>query len=207
MLVLSVDKSCSVLRESMEPLGITIAEPRLTRPFSSSVVASSLTLARLLFNLLLSDSVSLEAPSTRSFFGLTHPRRSCFADLAIITSLYLSFYNIGSALGNTISGALWTQILPGKLNAQLGNDTLASLAYGSPFTFIIDYTWETVERQQVVRAYGEIQKILCITGLCLSLPLLVCTLVVRNPVLGKEQSLKDAEADATVQVEKRHAEA
>lgn len=170
------------------------------------MVVCSLTLARPSFNLLPSVNVSA------AFSGPSHSAvHLClvvpFADLAIITSLYLSSYNIGSALGNTISGALWTQILPGKLNAQLGNETLASLAYGSPFTFIVDYTWETVERQQVVVAYGQIQKILCITGLCLSLPLLACTLVVKNPILGKDQSLEDAEGDAPVHGDRKHLDA
>lgn len=56
-------------------------------------------------------------------------------------------------------------------------------------------------------AYEQIQKILCITGLCLSLPLLICTVVVKNPILGKDQSLEDAESNAPVQGEKRHTEA
>ncbi|KAM0792668.1 hypothetical protein ACM66B_002448 [Microbotryomycetes sp. NB124-2] len=117
--------------------------------------------------------------------------------LAIITSLYLAAYNIGSALGNTISGAIWTQVLPGQLQEKLSavstNATLVSYAYGSPFYFIVDYPWESPERQAVVLAYQHTQKLLCITGLCLSVPLFVFTLLVRNPKLGKEQSLPDAE--------------
>ncbi|KAK4046873.1 ferrioxamine B transporter [Microbotryomycetes sp. JL201] len=117
--------------------------------------------------------------------------------LAIITSLYLAAYNIGSALGNTISGAIWTQVLPGQLQQKLSavstNATLVSYAYGSPFFFIVDYPWESPERQAVVLAYQHTQKLLCITGICLSVPLLVFTLIVRNPLLGKEQSLPDAE--------------
>ncbi|KAK4047671.1 ferrioxamine B transporter [Microbotryomycetes sp. JL221] len=117
--------------------------------------------------------------------------------LAIITSLFLAAYNIGSALGNTISGAIWTQVLPGQLEKQFAlvstNTSLAAYAYGSPFYFIVDYPWETVERQAVVLAYQHTQRLLCITGLCLSIPMLVCVLIVKNPLLGKEQSLPDAE--------------
>ena len=36
-------------------------------------------------------------------------------DLAVITALYLASYNIGSALGGSVSGAIWTNVLPGAL--------------------------------------------------------------------------------------------
>lgn len=118
-------------------------------------------------------------------------------DLAIITALYLASYNIGSALGNTISGAIWTQRLPTTLSKHIANQTAASFAYEAPFSFIVEYPWGTVERQGVVLAYRETQRLLTITGICLSVLLLACTLVTRNPKLGKEQSLEDAEAEAT----------
>lgn len=124
------------------------------------------------------------------------------ADLAMITALYLASYNIGSALGNTISGAIWTQELPGKLAKHFTNSSAATLAYASPFTFIVEYPWGTPERDQIVAAYRETQRLLTITGICLSVLILACVLIVRNPKLGKEQSLEDAEADAVVSHEK-----
>jgi len=51
----------------------------------------------------------------------------------------------------------------------------------------------TPERLAVVGAYQETQRLLCITGICLSLPLIAFGLCTRNPKLGKEQSLRDAE--------------
>lgn len=56
-------------------------------------------------------------------------------DLAVITGIYLATYNVGSALGNTISGAIWTQVLPGELENRLGNATLAAEVYANPFAF------------------------------------------------------------------------
>jgi len=59
------------------------------------------------------------------------------SDVAVITSLYLASYSVGSALGNTISGAIWTQVLPGKLLAELGNATLvAEGEFSSDFPII-----------------------------------------------------------------------
>ncbi|GAA5910154.1 hypothetical protein JCM6882_006531 [Rhodosporidiobolus microsporus] len=113
---------------------------------------------------------------------------------AILLTIYLSVYNYGSAIGGAISGAIWTQVLPKKLETALnGNATDIALAYGSPFEWIVTNTWETAERQALVGAYKEVQKLLCIAGICLAIPILGFALIVKDPKLGKEQSLPDAE--------------
>lgn len=80
-------------------------------------------------------------------------------DMAVITALYLSFYNIGSALGSSVSGAIWTNILPRELRKRITDPTTYALAYGSPFTFIITYVWGTPEREAVVKSYQYVQKL------------------------------------------------
>jgi len=117
--------------------------------------------------------------------------------LALVTGLYLGLYNIGSALGTTVSGAVWTQTLPGKLNRALAtvttNSTMAVAAYGNPLAFAAEYPVGTPERDAVVGAYRETQRLLCIIGICLSVILVVFALCLRNPRLTKEQSLANAE--------------
>ncbi|OBT91484.1 siderophore transporter [Pseudogymnoascus verrucosus] len=117
--------------------------------------------------------------------------------VAVITGLYLANYYVGGAFGNAISGAIWTQVLPGKLASHLSLVTsdaaLAVSAYGNPFAFIEEFPVGTPERGAVIASYQETQRLLCITGICLSVPLIVFGLLTRNPKLGKEQSLKDAE--------------
>ncbi|KAH0005585.1 MFS general substrate transporter, partial [Aureobasidium melanogenum] len=117
--------------------------------------------------------------------------------LALVTGLYLALYNIGSAIGSTISGALWTQVLPGELERNLAavtnNATVAVYAYSNPLFFIYDYPVGTPERDAVIVSYRHIQRLLCITGICLCIPLIAFSLCLRNPRLGKEQSLPDAE--------------
>jgi len=51
----------------------------------------------------------------------------------------------------------------------------------------------TPERDAVIVSYRHIQRMLCITGICLCIPLIAFSLCLRNPRLGKEQSLPDAE--------------
>ncbi|KAM0718987.1 hypothetical protein Q7P37_006059 [Cladosporium fusiforme] len=117
--------------------------------------------------------------------------------LALVTGLYLALYSVGSAFGNTVSGAIWTQTLPGKLNTQLAavtnNATVAITAYSDPFGFIAEYPVGTLERAAVIDAYRSTQRLLCICGICLCTLLIMFALVLRNPRLGKEQSKEGSE--------------
>lgn len=118
--------------------------------------------------------------------------------LALVTGLYLALYSIGSAFGTSVSGAIWTQTLPQKLEKALSTvssnaASLATTAYGSPFTFIVSYPIGTPERTAMIDAYQDTQRLLCITGICLCVPLIVFAMFLRNPRLGKEQSLGFAE--------------
>lgn len=117
--------------------------------------------------------------------------------VAVMTGVYLATYSIGSALGNTVSGALWTQLLPAALESRLSpiNETLVVEAYGSPLSVIELYPIGTPERDAMVGAYQYIQRLLTITGICLSVPLILFSLLVRNPVLDGNQTLaQDTEA-------------
>lgn len=109
-------------------------------------------------------------------------------NLASITALYLASYNIGSALGVTISTAMWRNILPDRLIANIGTE-LGTSVYADPYTFANTYPIGTPERDGAAEAYTYIQRLLCIAGLCLSIPLLGAVLALRNPRLGDEQTL------------------
>lgn len=117
--------------------------------------------------------------------------------MAVVTALYLASYNIGSALGASVSGAIWTQILPKELVKKLGDDTLAASAYGDPFSFIITYPWGTPERNDVVLAYQHVQKILITVGTCLCVPLIVAAMFTVDTKLEAVQSLANAEEDSS----------
>ncbi|KAL3953970.1 hypothetical protein ACCO45_011926 [Purpureocillium lilacinum] len=113
-------------------------------------------------------------------------------NLAVMTGIYLAVYNVGSALGNTVSGAMWSQLLPSKLEETLSpiNATLAPLAYADPFGNVIAlYPLGTPERDAVGHAYQYIQRLLCITGICLCVPLIGFSLALRNPRLTGAQTL------------------
>ncbi|CUM62663.1 uncharacterized protein PRCAT00000217001 [Priceomyces carsonii] len=114
--------------------------------------------------------------------------------MAVIISLYLASYNIGAAIGTSVSGAVWTNVMYNqivqKMSARGVDTSLATQAYGAPFDFIIENTWGTDARIAVVLAYAHVQKILCIIGLVLCFPLLGFTFFLRDHRLDSVQSLE-----------------
>ncbi|KAH8178988.1 major facilitator superfamily protein [Sarocladium implicatum] len=123
-------------------------------------------------------------------------------NLATMTALYLATYNIGSALGNAVSGAMWRQLLPSRLENRLGNSTLASTVFGDPLTAAATYPMGTPERTAIVDAIQQVQRYLCITGICLCVPLIVFAVAMRNPKLNDQQTLaKDLETDSETEQE------
>ncbi|CAE7208335.1 unnamed protein product [Rhizoctonia solani] len=118
---------------------------------------------------------------------------SSHEQMATMTALYLSFYQIGSALGNAISTAIWTQTLPKKLAEHLGDAEAASRAYASPLTYIVLHPVGTPERTAMIAAYSDVQRYLAVTGLCLSLIVFIASLFLRNYKVDERQSLSEEE--------------
>ncbi|WRT68181.1 uncharacterized protein IL334_005156 [Kwoniella shivajii] len=122
---------------------------------------------------------------------------------AIVTSLYLASYSIGSALGNTIAAAIWNNSLPKHLYTAMGRynvtdaATLAAAVFADPVGFIAEYSPGTSEREAASDAYREVQRYLTITGISISSLLVIASLCLDNPRLGDQQSLPNAEGFTT----------
>lgn len=131
--------------------------------------------------------------------------------VAVITGIYLACYNVGSALGNTVSGAIWTQgmiqslsfldtvlisiVVPGKLSARIANQTEAAIWYSQPLDLLATHPPGDPNRDAAIDVYQYVQRLLCITGICLSAVLIFFACVIRNPRLTDQQSLPDAEEE------------
>lgn len=116
--------------------------------------------------------------------------------MAVLTGIYLGSFNVGSALGTCVSGAIWTQTLYKTLADKLSfqpDDTLAKRVYGSPFEVIPSYPVGTPEREAIIYSYRHVQRILCITGICIAAPMILFAFILRNPKLSKQQSQPEAE--------------
>lgn len=118
--------------------------------------------------------------------------------VAILTGLYLSFYNVGSALGTCLSGAIWTQTLYPVLESNLAfqsNRTLAQAMYNNPFKTVADYPVGTEIRDAIISSYSYVQGLLCVGGLCVCVPMIGFALALRNPRLSDQQVQEEAERD------------
>ncbi|KAI8803836.1 siderochrome-iron transporter [Cladochytrium replicatum] len=120
--------------------------------------------------------------------------------MAVLTGLFLAAYQVGSAIGTTISGAVWTQTLYASLESRLGNATLAESVYGDPFTAITLFPVGTPERTAIIESYRSVQFLLTIIGLALVLPILLFSLFLKNSELSEKQN--EAESNLSVEVAK-----
>lgn len=83
---------------------------------------------------------------------------------------------------------------------------MAISVYGDPIGFIDNDPRGAVgqpERIALMTAYGEVQRYLTITGLCLSVLLVIASLCLKNPRLGDQQSFQDAEGFDVSSVDSR----
>ncbi|SCV05153.1 LANO_0H01222g1_1 [Lachancea nothofagi CBS 11611] len=118
-------------------------------------------------------------------------------ELAVVTASYLATYNIGSAVGSAVSGAIWTNVLPKELRKRISDSDVVAAAYSSPYTFIVDYAWGTPNRQAVVKSYQVVQKLLCIVGLCFCTTLLASAFLLRDHTLKSAVALEESNASTS----------
>jgi len=75
------------------------------------------------------------------------------------------FTAVGGAIGTSISGAIWTNTLPGELTRNLppGLKSQASDIYLSLETQL-SYPWGSPGREGIINAYAVTQRYMCIAG-------------------------------------------
>ena len=107
-------------------------------------------------------------------------------EVAAATAIFLTIVEIGGAVGNAISGAVWTANLPKKLSAYLPAEAQAdaTMIFGN-ITLAQTYPVGGPERRAINRSYQETMNILLIIAACLSVPLLPLSLIMRNYKLNE----------------------
>jgi len=112
-------------------------------------------------------------------------------DMAAITAGWLLVYYIAGGIGSAIGGGIWTNLVPGKLEAYFTNTTLAQSAYANPTGFIKIYLPGTPERMAIARAHDETQRILVIVGMSVSILALLVACLIPNVRLPDTQSMEE----------------
>ena len=103
------------------------------------------------------------------------------SDVAGATAIFLTVLELGGAVGNAISGAVWTAKVPAKLAKYLPADARsdAALIFGN-LTIAKSYVGGSPERLAIDRSYQETMDILLIIAACLAVPLIPLSLLMRN---------------------------
>ena len=110
-------------------------------------------------------------------------------DVAAATAIYLTIVEIGGAVGNAISGAVWTANIPKKLELYLPASAKSdALSIFGNLTLAESFPLASPERIAINRAYQETMNILLIIAICLSAPLIPLSLLMRNYKLDQVSS-------------------
>lgn len=86
-------------------------------------------------------------------------------NVAVALALQALFTAIGGAIGTSISGAIWTNTLPGALQTYLPASAKGQAAeiYASLVTQL-SYEWGSPERDGIIQAYAVTQRYMCIAA-------------------------------------------
>jgi hypothetical protein len=108
--------------------------------------------------------------------------------LSMITS-------VGGAVGQSVSGAIWTNIIPMRLAEYLPDDKkhLAPSIYASLATQL-SYPLGSPEREAMIRAASEAQMIMLIVGTCALVPCLAWMALLKNLKLSEHGNEKGLQA-------------
>ncbi|KAL9044078.1 MAG: hypothetical protein Q9214_002762 [Letrouitia sp. 1 TL-2023] len=102
-------------------------------------------------------------------------------EVAAATAVFLTIVEIGGAVGSAISGAVWTKNIPKKLSLYLPENAKGDAGdiFGN-ITLAQSYPVGGPERIAINRSYQETMNILLIIAVCLAVPLLPLSLILRN---------------------------
>lgn len=120
--------------------------------------------------------------------------------VGIMSSLFFACFQIGSGIGSAISGAIWMNMMPktllANLSAVMPRDQAAQqakLVFGNPIGWIKTHQTGTPARMAVDESYRHLQRLLCISGIAFSAALLIASLFVDNPILDDKRCYDDKE--------------
>jgi hypothetical protein len=102
-------------------------------------------------------------------------------EVAVVLALEGLFTSIGGSIGQSLSGAIWTNLMPQKLAELLPPESQGNLTkiYGS-LPIQLSYPVGSPTRNAIVAAYGYVQRRMLIAGVCFMPVAFVCVLLWRN---------------------------
>lgn len=122
------------------------------------------------------------------------------SEVAAATALFLTFLEIGGAVGSAISGAIWTSNVPKKLAIYLPPETKdqASEIFGNITMASTRWPMGTPTRIAINQAYQETMTMILTVAVCVSLPCIALSLFMKDYKLDEiDQGVKGVVIGAT----------
>ncbi|KAJ5516997.1 hypothetical protein N7527_008557 [Penicillium freii] len=99
--------------------------------------------------------------------------------IAVILAMLNLFGSIGSAIGSTVSAAIWTSEFPKALAKYVPAEVNVATVY-SDITAQLSYAWGSPARNAIAHAYGDAQRYMLITSVCMLVVAWGCTAMWRD---------------------------
>ncbi|KAI2468977.1 MFS general substrate transporter [Annulohypoxylon bovei var. microspora] len=113
------------------------------------------------------------------------------SELASVMAILGLAYYIGSAIGNSLSGAIWNATLPRMLAELLPEFSPEELAHlGQDLKKQLSYPMGSAVRNAIIIAYGEAQRRMCITGTLISLFEIISVSIWRDVRVSQSNQVK-----------------
>jgi hypothetical protein len=107
-------------------------------------------------------------------------------EVAIATAMFLTFTSLGGSVGSAIAGAIWTNVLPGRLADYLPDMSSddRKRVYDD-FNFAMSFPRGSVERDGIVKAYVDVMRRLSLTATLAALPMVIFVFAMKEVKLDK----------------------
>ncbi|KAF8880998.1 drug:h+ antiporter [Infundibulicybe gibba] len=114
------------------------------------------------------------------------------ADVAMVTALVLLFTEVGGAIGSAIAGAIWSNMMPRRLEKYLPflNETARTELYESIITASAKPRGDPI-REGVILAYDDVMYLMCIVATIVGVVPLLLSFFMPNWYLGNQQNAVD----------------
>jgi MFS family permease len=110
-------------------------------------------------------------------------------EVGIATAMFLTFTSLGGSVGSAIAGAIWTGLLPEKLEEYLPDMSAEErMRIYDDFKFAMSFPRGSVEREGIVSAYVDVMKRLTRTATLAALPMMVFVLAMKEVPLERQRS-------------------
>ncbi len=108
-------------------------------------------------------------------------------EVAAATAIYLTILEIGGAVGNAISGAIWTHSMPAKLALYLPPESRAQAAaiYSNVSLAATGWSMGSPTRDAINRAYQETMSRMLGVAVCVAIPCVILSFFMENHKLDE----------------------